>query len=178
MTATIYGRARGLDSPLSMTTPASRRSRPSARSPKEDGEIGETAQDVLIRHPFRSPGMNRIVKALREHEPELSPQVAAGMGRLLSAALSPMEGKAEPKDAKEALNIIATKMLPERRQQQRELDARQERELRRLQREAAAALEAANMEAGERAMARRPAVGSPERVVRKKRNNYGYMVDA
>ena len=31
------------------------------------------------------------------------------MGRMLSAALSPMPQKLEPKDAKEALEIIATK---------------------------------------------------------------------
>ena len=41
--------------------------------------------------------------------------------------------------------------------------------------EAAAAIEAANRERGERAMERRPTVGSPQRLVRGTRNNYGYM---
>ena len=105
-----------------MATPPPRgavRKRP--RSPVEDGEVGETAQDVLIRHPLLSPGERRIVKALREHEDELTPHVAASMGRLLSAALSPMPLKCDVKDAKEALHIMTTEMLPNRRQKRREL---------------------------------------------------------
>ena len=84
------------------------------RSPKEDGEIGETAQDVLDRHPALSPQMATCVSALRDYESELTPGIARAVGKLLSAALSPLQGKAEPEDAVEALQIVATKMLPER----------------------------------------------------------------
>ena len=105
---------------LSMhSTPPPRAPRP--RSPVEDGEIGETAQDVLIRHPLLTPNERRIVLALREHEDELTPEAAAAMGRMLSAALSPMPVKASPTTAKMALNIMATKMLPQRRNRRAEL---------------------------------------------------------
>ena len=150
----------------------------SLRSPKEDGEIDETAQDVLIRHPLLSPGERRIVKALREHEDELTPKLAAAMGRLLSAALSPMPLKADVTDAKMALEIIGTEMLPKRRQVRRDLAAEEERGLRQKEREVAAALEAENVARGNARSLVRPAVGSPARVRRQNRNNLGYMEDA
>ena len=148
------------------------------RSPKEDGEIDESAQDVLIRHPLLSPGERRIVKGLREHEDELTPKLAADMGRLLSAALSPMPIKAEPMDAKQALEFIVTEMLPRRRQAKRELAAEDARALRRQERELAAALEAENVARGALREMARPTVGSPALLRRQKRNTLGYMEDA
>ena len=159
------------------TPPPSRAARKRPRSPKEDGEIGETAQDVLMRHPLLTPGERRLVKALREYEDELTPDVARSMGRMLSAALSPMPQKLEPKDAKEALEIIATKVLQQRRQQRCELAEAEARELRQRQREAAAAVEAENMTRGAAAVARRPTVGSPKPPPRQERDNHGYMRD-
>ena len=51
-----------------METPLPRRSK-RQRSPKEDGEIGETAQDVISRHArFFSPGERRLVSTLRKYE--------------------------------------------------------------------------------------------------------------
>jgi len=70
------------------------------------------------------------------------------MGRLLSAALSPMPIKAEPKEAKKALESIVSEMLPRRRK----------RKVEELAAEAAAALEAENVAAD---AARRPTVGPP-----------------
>ena len=57
-----------------MATPPPRgavRKRP--RSPVEDGEVGETAQDVLIRHPLLSPGERRsFIEDLDDLESEVS----------------------------------------------------------------------------------------------------------
>ena len=156
-------------------TPA-RRVRP--RSPMEDGEIGESAQDVLMRHPLLSPGERRIVKALRAHEEELTPCVAASVGRLLSAALSPMAMKADVSDAKEALEIIATEVLPKRKQQRRKLAHAEERVLRQQEREVAAAIEAENVARGTARAAARPTVGSPRRIRRCGYDNYGNLVRA
>ena len=157
------------------STPPPRAPRP--RSPVEDGEIGETAQDVLIRHPLLTPNERRIVLALREHEDELTPEAAAAMGRMLSAALSPMPVKASPTTAKMALNIMATKMLPQRRNRRAELVAADQQRLDEATAAAAAAIEAANVARGAAKRARRPQVGSPEPPPRQDRDNLGYMYD-
>ena len=59
------------------------------RSPKEDGEVGETLNDVLARHPILSPGMRQCIDSIYEHAEVITPEVAAAVGRLASAALSP-----------------------------------------------------------------------------------------
>ena len=77
-----------------MSTPPQRRLSKRKASPKEDGEIGESAADVLERHPLLTPSEGMIVKGLRQYEDEFTPEVSAAIGRLLSAALSPMAIKA------------------------------------------------------------------------------------
>ena len=92
------------------------------REPKEDGEVGETAQDVLDRHLHQTPGLRQTIRRLKKNEVELTPASASAAGRLLSAALSPEPWKADKEDAKEALDIMATVMLP-RRKSEREAAA-------------------------------------------------------
>ena len=84
------------------------------RSPKEDGEVGETLNDVLARHPSLSPGMQACLSAISQHSEVISPKVAVAVGRLVSAALSPMPCKADPQDARDALKTVGTEMLPAR----------------------------------------------------------------
>ena len=95
----------------------------------------------------------------------------------LSAALSPLPIKCDVKDAKDALDIMVTEMLPKRRQQRRDLAEQEARELRRQEREVAAALEAENMLRGAAITARRPTVGPATPVPRQYRTNLGYMRD-
>ena len=84
------------------------------RSPKEDGEVGETLNDVLARHPILSPGMRQCIDSIYEHAEVITPEVAAAVGRLVSAALSPLACKADPADAAGALASISKRILPER----------------------------------------------------------------
>ena len=81
---------------------------------KEDGEVGETLNDVLARHPSLSPGMQACLSAISQHSEVISPKVAVAVGRLVSAALSPMPCKADPQDARDALKTVGTEMLPAR----------------------------------------------------------------
>ena len=121
-------------------TPAQRGGSPP--SPKEDGEIGETISDLLARHPNLSPGMDKALNAVNEHQDVLSPQVAAAVGRLLSAALSPLRAvKASPQAAREALGSIATEMLPMRKAKAKQVEQRHAQVLAQLAREAAAEVE-------------------------------------
>ena len=112
------------------------------QSPKEDGEIGETIGDLLARHPNRSPGIDEVLNAVNEHQEVLSPHVAAAVGRLLSAALSPLRAvKASPQAAREALGSIATEMLPIRKAKAKRVEQRHAQLLAQLAREAAAEVE-------------------------------------
>ena len=124
------------------TLPPPRTPRPLPESPKEDGEIGETISDLLARHPNLSPGMDKVLNAVNEHQDVLSPQVAAAVGRLLSAALSPLRAvKASPQAAREALGSIATEMLPMRKAKAKQVEQRHAQVLAQLAREAAAEVE-------------------------------------
>jgi regulator of protease activity HflC (stomatin/prohibitin superfamily) len=156
-----------------MATPPPRKPRP--RSPVEDGEVGETAQDVLIRHPLLSPGERRMVNMLRQHEDVLTPEAAAAMGRLLSAALSPMPIKASPTTAKEALNTMATEMLPQRKRQREEMDEAEQKRLDEEVEQRAAAVEAALMAQGAARAEARAQAGSPEPPPRMYRDFYGNL---
>ena len=154
---------------------------PRNRSPKEDGEIGETAQDVIVRNPNITPGMRALINKIREVSdvPEIfTPGVAAAVGRCLSAAMSPMSCKADPKDAKEALELIATEMLPERKSKVDQMAAEDKARLEEAAAAAAAALEAARTAHGAAVAARRPTAGSAERVPKQRRTNHGYLEDA
>ena len=163
-----------------MLTPPPRPPRRS-RSPKEDGEIDETAQDAIVRKAPVTPGIHAIVKALREHSnaPKIfTPVVARMVGQMLSAALDPMPCKMDKKVAKELLNTIATEMLPARKRKFDEMAAEEKARLAQAAAAAAAALEAARFAHGDEVKARRPTVGSAEPVPRQQRNNHGYMYDA
>ena len=146
------------------------------REPKEDGEVGETAQDVLDRHLHQTPGLRQTIRRLKKNEVELTPASASAAGRLLSAALSPEPWKADKEDAKEALDIMATVMLPRRKSERL-----QQEQQKQLAEEAAAedtrlAQEAKNMAHGAAWAARKPKAGSPAAPKRQKRTNLGYMV--
>ena len=115
---------------------------------------------------------------LRVHDDTFTPELGSSVGRLLSAALSPMSFKADPEDAKEALHIITTEVLPWRRQRQRELTAEQLRVLQEQERQLAADLEEEATRRVEQ-RARMAAQATPLRPPpRQKRNNLGYMYDA
>ena len=114
------------------------------RSPKEDGEVGETLGDILARHSSLSPGMVECVEALKQHNALISPQVASAITRLVSAALSPLGCKADPRDAKEALHSISTEMLPQRAAKVKRFKQRHAEKLAQLAREAAEAVEREN----------------------------------
>ena len=117
---------------------------------------------MLDRHPLLSPGEKNIVAALRKYEDEFTPEVGAAVGRLLSATLSPMPIKAEPKDAKEALQIITTVVLPVRREKRLALTKKEEAEAEELAQAARAAMEAANAAKGAARKAKRKAIGARE----------------
>ena len=131
-------------------------------SPREDGEVGETAQDVLDRHPCCSPQMATCIDALKKYESVMTPGIAKAVGRLLSAALSPLHCKAEPEDAKEALQVVATKMLPERACKKRKADEEQARALEAAANALAATVERENRKWGERRLAKRVALAERE----------------
>ena len=60
---------------------------PRSRSFKEDGELGETAQDVICRQEVLSPGERKLINNLRKYEdmPELfTPEVVKAVGQMLS----------------------------------------------------------------------------------------------
>ena len=68
--------------------------------------------------------------------------MAAAVGRLLSAALSPLRAvKASPQAAREALGSIATEMLPMRKAKAKQVEQRHAQVLAQLAREAAAEVE-------------------------------------
>ena len=100
----------------------SRRSAKMPMSPKEDGEWGETTADILARQAYLSPGTGKIVQSLDRHEKEITPLLAGGIHRLMSAKLSPMPGKVSPGGATEALDAIANVVLPRRRSERLELE--------------------------------------------------------
>ena len=58
--------------------------------------------------------MQACLSAISQHSEVISPKVAAAVGRLVSAALSPMPCKADPQDARDALKTVGTEMLPAR----------------------------------------------------------------
>ena len=89
-------------------------STPAPRSPKEDGEVGETLSDILARHSVLSPEMASCVQTYNKHSDVLSPEVTAAFTRLVSAALSPMSCKVGRPEAKEGLACITRKQLPRR----------------------------------------------------------------
>ena len=77
---------------------------PPPRSPKEDGEVGETARYVVARHPgLTSPPM-QVYRRIEELSDHATPGLDRVVDRAMSAALSPMEGvKCSPSTALEAL---------------------------------------------------------------------------
>ena len=162
------------DRHLIMSTP---RRPPSGRqkSPKEDGEIGESLEDVLSRHPHDiTPGMGAAVAALRDNEDLLTPQSGAFAGRMASAVLSLMAHKPEPEDAKEAFVEIVYDVEQCRRTRSEEaafqvqlekdfMEAYHDRE------------ELYQLEAGEERRRVRDHAPSVLPVKRRKRDNHGRM---
>ena len=58
--------------------------------------------------------MRQCIDSIYEHAEVITPEVAAAVGRLVSAALSPLACKADPADAAGALASISKRILPER----------------------------------------------------------------
>ena len=137
------------------------------RSPKEDGEVGETLNDVLARHPSLSPGMQACLSAISQHSEVISPKVAAAVGRLVSAALSPMPCKADPQDARDALKTVGTEMLPARSAKLKRAKERHAERLWQLAQEAAKEVQRDSQARGGQVSSRRAAIAA--RPTRQKR---------
>ena len=145
------------------------------KEPKEDGEVGETIADLLTRHGVNVDGKLRsMVDELYDNVDVFTPQCTKMVHRMLSAALSPMPHKTAPEEAMEALDTFKSEHLPQRRQQRKKAKALQavieeqaEEITRRFVEEV---LERKLAVLGKRAL------GSPEPMQRKKRNNFGDLV--
>ena len=142
------------------------------KSPKEDGELGETLDDVLRRHPSDlSPGFGSAVQALRGNESLLTPNSGGAAGRLASAVLDPMPSKIDSEDAKSAFCDMAYDMLPRRRSRKDE-----KRFMAELDKQCAEAVqEKMDMERGEYRRSLRDHKPHVGKVKRRKRDNYGYL---
>ena len=155
-----------------METPPARLSKARA-SPKEDGEHGETIGDLLRRHGHELDGeLGTMVKELRENVDVFGPRTIQMVGRMLSAALSPMPDKASPQDAIEALRTFTSESVPERRATRGKAKVKKER----IDKETAEAVSERIMEEvarREALMERKRALGSPQVIKRKKRDNLG-----
>ena len=80
------------------------RTPPRPQEPKEDGEVGEKIGDLLQRHGQELKGeLGRMVKELDDNVGVFSPATMKMVGRMLSAALSPMPHKASPEHRRRTL---------------------------------------------------------------------------
>ncbi|MDC0525402.1 hypothetical protein OAO87_00290 [bacterium] len=144
--------------------------------PKEDGEVGEKIGDLLRRHGQELGGeLGSMVKELDDNVGVFSPATMKMVGRMLSAALSPMPHKASPEEALEALETFTSEHLPLRRRAKAKAKALQAD----ADRQAAEALSERILEEiarREALMQRKRALGSPEPMQRKKRNTLGDLV--
>ena len=152
------------------------RTPPRPQEPKEDGEVGEKIGDLLLRHGQQLKGeLGRMVKELDDHADAFSPATMKMVGRMLSAALSPMPHKASSEEALEALDTFTAEHLPLRRRAKSKAKALQAE----ADRQAAEAVSERILEEiarREALLQRKRALGSPEPMQRKKRNNFGDLV--
>ena len=132
--------------------------------------------DILLRHGQELGGeLGRMVKELDDNVGVFTPSCMKMVGRMLSAALSPMPHKASPQEALEALQTFTSEHLPLRRRAKSKAKALQAE----VDRQAAEALSERILEEiarREALMQRKRALGSPQPMRRKKRDNYGYLV--
>ena len=144
--------------------------------PKEDGEVGETIRDVLLRHGQELDGkLGDMVKELEDHVELFGQNTLRMVGRMLSAALSPMPHKASPEEAGEALDFFVAENLPLRKSARKKAMAKQLS----LERQNAEEMrdrimkEIARKTENKR---RKRELKAPEAPERKKRDNYGNLV--
>ena len=129
-------------------------------SPKEDGEIGETLQDVVQRHQsshcLNSPPM-LAYKTIESLAADLTPGLARVTGRCLSAALSPVDGlKASPTTAMEGLEAVKVSLME--RKEKRKSAVKRLHESAELEREEM--LEKERLKRGQRLAARKAAIAA------------------
>ena len=84
-------------------------------SPKESGEVGETVDDILSRHPdfdgLPGPRVKAIVRRIKQYEEHMTLDLADAVERLVSVAFSLIPGRLQREDAEAALHVTPASLV-------------------------------------------------------------------